>query len=214
MGCHFTHQCACVTLTFHHWSSERALPSHSLDQQTWGLGRVFVDIKDGKGEARRKSWHFYICFSNLIKVFCTKKKVKPEDAPVAVRTEPCDFSEVYWMWALHHPKHTCTLHPVTPLLDQGYDWISGQSSLLCDRSNLVTMAAGISSDGSQRVTGSSRGLRNNKKKAVAVTFDFRVMGLAGSWRERCEKVSRGHTQPRWSADLEKPTGFTEDIMVQ
>lgn len=178
-----------------------------------GWGGSLLILKMVKGRPEENLGTSVYVFLTWSKYFAQKKK-KPEDAPVAVRTEPCDFSEVYWMWALHHPKHTCTLHPVTPLLDQGYDWISGQSSLLCDRSNLVTMAAGISSDGSQRVTGSSRGLRNNKKKAVAVTFDFRVMGLAGSWRERCEKVSRGHTQPRWSADLEKPTGFTEDIMVQ
>lgn len=40
------------------------------------------------------------------------------------------------------------------------------------------MAAGISGDGLQRVRGISGGLRNNKKKAVTVTFELGVMGLA------------------------------------
>lgn len=66
------------------------------------------------------------------------------------------------------------------------------------------MAAGISGDGLQRVRGSSPGLRNNKKRAVTVTFELVVIGLAQKFEARgCEKVSPGHTQARWSADLQE-----------
>lgn len=91
-----------------------------------------------------------------------------------------------------------TVDCFTPLLDQGYDWISGQSSLLCDRSNVVTMAAGISGDGLWRVRGSCPGLRNNKKKAVTVTFELRVIGLA-------QKFEAGGVR-KWARVTHNPGG--------
>lgn len=114
-----------------------------------------------------------------------KFQLQQENIPVEARTESCDVPEVYWEWNPPRPKthvHPTLLQP--PFLDQGYDQISGQSSLLCDRSNLVTMAAGISGDGLQRVRGVSRGLRNNKRKAVTVTFELRVMGLTQRFEAR------------------------------
>lgn len=168
------HQCACITLTFHQWTSECAQPAHSLDQQGRRLGKS-LSMPDGRW--REFLW---ICFLIRIKAFCTKKlktfnqkTYQQKSGPNQVTCQRFIGSETP-----HDPKHTYTLHSITPLNDQGYDWVSGQSSLLCDRSNLVTMAAGISGDGLQRVGGISRGLRNNKKKAVTVTFELGVMGLA------------------------------------
>ncbi len=66
------------------------------------------------------------------------------------------------------------------------------------------MAVGISGDGLQRLRGISRGLRNNTKKAVTVTFELKGNGIGPAVSgTRCEKVSQGHTQPWWSADLEE-----------
>lgn len=141
------------------------------------MGRACAD---SKWEAER-----ILCTSKYaisIKVFCAKKTFKTptrnhyqwKSGPNHVTCQRFIGSET----PPYDPQHTYTLHSVTPLLDQGFDWISGQSSLLCGRSNLVTMRARISSDGLQRVRGISRGLRNNKKKAVTVIFELRVMGLA------------------------------------
>lgn len=44
-------------------------------------------------------------------------------------------------------------------------------------------------------------MRNNKTKTVAVTFELGLMGLA--WQFEVRGMSRGHAQPRWSADVEK-----------
>ena len=73
------------------------------------------------------------------------------------------------------------------------------------------MAAGISGDGLQRVRGISRGLRNNKKKAMIVTFELGLMGLAQQFEARGVR--------KWAGVTHNPGGqrisrrFTEETMA-
>lgn len=156
MGSHFTHQCASIALTFH---------QHELSLHTASIG--------GAGGWLRVLTE--TLFLNKQNLDILKTSPRRE---ISLAQETTDFTGVYWAYILV-TQNTCSHYSTdTPApLDRSYDWISGQSSLLCDTFNLVTTAAGISRDGLQRVRGSSRGLRNNTKKAVTVTFELGVMGL-------------------------------------
>lgn len=181
-------------LTFNH----RKLNLHTAWISSAGCwGSVIVDSKDGKG---RQKGHLtllnmFLCWTTAFEsvLHWRTSNLQPQDVPVEVRTRSCDFSAVYWNWNTPRPKtheHPLLLYP---LPWPGLRLNLGQSSLLCGRSNLVTMAAGISSDGLQRVRGSCPGLRNNKKKAVTVTFELWVIGLAQKFVARGVRKRTGVT---------------------